>query len=299
VNVLQVVVETLLFYHPAVWWISSRIRFERELCCDDEVVRATGDTMGYARALTSLERLRMPASAPALGAGGALSYRIRRLVGEVSPSRELWPAMLALVLAVAGLTVGVRWVRAQEAQDKVTVEVTRDEQFFITGVRVISGPAYLRQLALQAALQMPGLTPLQPLPPAAVTRQTFTFPAAFELRNKQSATLSAFFGDEVAQAKKNVEAIYRASPDDRGELTLAQEKLQEVLKKQALAMRFGADRQRPEKMWKVQVLRHELQAFREQYQGKLQGNSNTSLEMRYAQMKQSLAAAEKELEVLP
>ncbi len=34
-NLLQIAVETLLFYHPAVWWISSRIRIERENCCDD------------------------------------------------------------------------------------------------------------------------------------------------------------------------------------------------------------------------------------------------------------------------
>ena len=39
VNIAQSVVETLLFYHPAVWWISNRIRHERELSCDDLAVR--------------------------------------------------------------------------------------------------------------------------------------------------------------------------------------------------------------------------------------------------------------------
>ena len=38
VNLLQTVVETLLFYHPAVWWLSHRIRVERENCCDDLAV---------------------------------------------------------------------------------------------------------------------------------------------------------------------------------------------------------------------------------------------------------------------
>src|SRR4026207_1178121 len=42
VNILQTVVETLLFYHPAVWWVSSRIRYEREICCDDLAVDACG-----------------------------------------------------------------------------------------------------------------------------------------------------------------------------------------------------------------------------------------------------------------
>ena len=59
VNMLQTVVETLLFYHPAVWWASARIRHERELCCDDLAVGSCGDALCYARALTRLERLRV------------------------------------------------------------------------------------------------------------------------------------------------------------------------------------------------------------------------------------------------
>src|SRR5205085_6589248 len=58
VNLLQSVIETLLFYHPAVWWVSRRVREERELCCDDLAVRASGDAIAYARALSELERLK-------------------------------------------------------------------------------------------------------------------------------------------------------------------------------------------------------------------------------------------------
>ena len=43
VNLLQTVAESLLFYHPAVWWISGVIRTERENCCDDLVVAQRGD----------------------------------------------------------------------------------------------------------------------------------------------------------------------------------------------------------------------------------------------------------------
>src|SRR5580692_6312419 len=67
VNLAQTVVETLLFYHPAVWWVSARIRHERELCCDDAAVAMCGDAVFYARALTSLERLR--AATPRLAMG--------------------------------------------------------------------------------------------------------------------------------------------------------------------------------------------------------------------------------------
>ena len=54
VNLLQSAAETLLFYHPGVWWLSARIRAEREHCCDDIAVRVCGDAVGYAEALTSI-----------------------------------------------------------------------------------------------------------------------------------------------------------------------------------------------------------------------------------------------------
>ncbi len=115
VNAAQILVETLLFYHPAVWWISARIREERELCCDDVAVSSCGDALCYARALTRLERLRL--TALALGsAGGPLAYRIRRLMGAGgrydSPSKL--PGVLALALGLACLAGNVHWARGQE-----------------------------------------------------------------------------------------------------------------------------------------------------------------------------------------
>ena len=49
VNLLQVAAETLLFYHPAVWWLNRRIRAEREICCDDLAVAVTRDRATYVR----------------------------------------------------------------------------------------------------------------------------------------------------------------------------------------------------------------------------------------------------------
>src|SRR6202050_4615532 len=100
VNMLQTVVETLLFYHPAVWWASARIRQERELCCDDLAVAACGDALCYARALTRLERLRVTTPRLALGsAGGPLLYRIQRLAGGGG-----WARGAAPTLGVLGLS---------------------------------------------------------------------------------------------------------------------------------------------------------------------------------------------------
>jgi beta-lactamase regulating signal transducer with metallopeptidase domain len=81
VNVFQVCVETLLFYHPATWWLNKRIRAEREHCCDDMAVALCGNAVQYARALTLMEEWR---SAPvfAMAANrGPLTERIVRVLG--------------------------------------------------------------------------------------------------------------------------------------------------------------------------------------------------------------------------
>jgi beta-lactamase regulating signal transducer with metallopeptidase domain len=81
VNLLQTSIETLFFYHPAVWWVSAQIRQEREHCCDDLAVGACGDVLIYARALTALEQLRSTSPQLAVAAsGGSLLLRIQRLV---------------------------------------------------------------------------------------------------------------------------------------------------------------------------------------------------------------------------
>jgi TonB family protein len=128
VNMLQILAETLLFYHPAVWWVSARIRHERELCCDDIAVRACGDAVCYARALTRLERLRITAPAMAMGSNsGSMLYRIQRLLGggaqEYAPSKL--PAILALVLGVACFGLNIHWAHAQE-KGPIAVAVTFD-----------------------------------------------------------------------------------------------------------------------------------------------------------------------------
>lgn len=105
VNLLQSVTETLLFYHPAVWWVSKQIRVEREHACDDLAVEACGDALLYARALAELETLRVRDEhtlALAATGGGPLISRIRRLVTAPSSDVQRHPAWLvALVLFVA------------------------------------------------------------------------------------------------------------------------------------------------------------------------------------------------------
>jgi len=106
VNLLQTLVETVLFYHPAVWWLSRRIRIERENCCDDLAVSLCGDPVAYATALADLEALRSSGPAPerhiAMAAtGGSLLLRVRRLLGAPSSHSGRGPAWLAATAALS------------------------------------------------------------------------------------------------------------------------------------------------------------------------------------------------------
>jgi GWxTD domain-containing protein len=94
----------LLFYHPAVWWISGKVRAERENCCDDAVVVLTGDARGYAVALTAFEEKRWAAEAAMAANGGHLIRRIHRLL---KPERPTVPAapIVGLLLASACLAM--------------------------------------------------------------------------------------------------------------------------------------------------------------------------------------------------
>lgn len=106
VNLVQVVVETVFFYHPAVWWLSYRIRIEREHCCDDTVIAVLNERVEYGRALLAVEQLGDRGSVIALSAAdGSLLGRIERIVGR--PNRRTafpWTAFgMAAVVATAVL----------------------------------------------------------------------------------------------------------------------------------------------------------------------------------------------------
>lgn len=81
VNLFQIVVETLLFYHPAVWWVSKRIRAERENCCDDAAISVCSDAVEYARALALMAEWRSAPTLVMAANRGPLAARVARLVG--------------------------------------------------------------------------------------------------------------------------------------------------------------------------------------------------------------------------
>ncbi|HBY60986.1 MAG TPA: hypothetical protein DEH78_14280, partial [Solibacterales bacterium] len=110
VNLLQCVLETVLFYHPAVWWVSDHVRKDREFCCDDLAVRLCGgEVVMYTKALLWLEEQRAHDAALALPAnGGRLGPRVRRLLAPSRASSSYWASVpvFAALLLVAVLFYG-------------------------------------------------------------------------------------------------------------------------------------------------------------------------------------------------
>ncbi len=106
VNVLQNLVEILLFYHPAVWWLSRRIRHERELVADRIAAQLTGEPRRLALALSELEKMQFATQRLALAAdGGDLMQRIRHLM--VPPQqRSNWKGVLAALGVTAACLAG-------------------------------------------------------------------------------------------------------------------------------------------------------------------------------------------------
>jgi len=119
VNLLQTVIETLLFYHPAVWWVSRRIRIERENCCDDWAVAVSGDSLSYARTLTRFGELRHTGERKATvgqtvsASGGSLLSRVRRLLPgprDDAARPRTWLAGGAILATVAFLAVMISYM---------------------------------------------------------------------------------------------------------------------------------------------------------------------------------------------
>ncbi|MBP1627612.1 MAG: peptidase [Holophagaceae bacterium] len=111
VNLLQSLVEVVLFYHPVAWWLSRRIRTEREHLCDSLAAKVLEDPLRLARALNALDDAQARHQAMALAArGGHLVNRIRNLVSPMSVRAPHPWAMTAFLLlptmALAGVSLG-------------------------------------------------------------------------------------------------------------------------------------------------------------------------------------------------
>lgn len=133
----QRIVLALLWWSPALHWISRRMDEEREVACDEAAVDLTGDARAFARSLTTQAENQLWERAPrlAVGAIGPRSQfgrRIRRLIDIAktggSPAKysgRLAFAGLAVVVGVAAM-VTPRFTASAQEQDKAIDLTSKD-----------------------------------------------------------------------------------------------------------------------------------------------------------------------------
>jgi Zn-dependent protease with chaperone function len=158
VNLFQLVAEMLLFYHPAVWWVSHRIRIEREVCCDNEAIKVCAEPVNYARALTLMEEWRA-APVMMMGAnGGSLSERVLRLLGMQGASARSHVVALGLSIAcvAAALFAGNVVATAAQAAEELSPRL------------IVSSPVAAREVEAPAPVTpAPAAVPAAPATPVA------------------------------------------------------------------------------------------------------------------------------------
>ena len=194
-NLIQTMVETLLFFHPAVWWLGRRLRQQRELCCDDVAVQSCADPLIYATALLRLEERRSQRLSLAMALDGqrrwsGLRARIARILGETNDEkgpRELVPIPLAALCAVfllVLLPVPQLFAGLREAMR------TQTETPAVSGSRAFPPAAATMNLPAPAVSHVvPESSAATPMPPMA---QTAPLPA---VANNSAAAVAT----EVAQ----------------------------------------------------------------------------------------------------
>jgi len=105
-NLLQTALETVLFFHPAVWWLSRTVRDRREICCDEIAVQSCTDPVVYAQTLLRLEEQKLHNSQLAValnGRRGSLLGRIEKVLGESEPMESSVTGGVRLIVASAVL----------------------------------------------------------------------------------------------------------------------------------------------------------------------------------------------------
>jgi beta-lactamase regulating signal transducer with metallopeptidase domain len=179
VNLFQIAAETVLFYHPAVWWVSRRIRQERENCCDDAAVRLCGNVVDYARALTYMEGGRTAPSLVMAASGSPLATRVLRLLGARKSGENVFASGLTIgiVCLAGGVLISQAFVRVAHAgmgansTSPAVVKTIRSP--LAPGVSLAAKPAIspALQLATPPTPSSPAVPSVTPAAPPAVLAQ--------------------------------------------------------------------------------------------------------------------------------
>lgn len=135
INIIQVIIETLLFYNPSIWLISKQIRTEREFCCDDIVTNNTDAKVHYAQALAQLSELQSSNKLSVAATGSnkhKLLNRIKRIIEmKKTPINKTQFTFVTIIITALMLSVTMfspSLLAQSKRDDDDTVVKTDDKQ---------------------------------------------------------------------------------------------------------------------------------------------------------------------------
>ncbi|HEU0277337.1 MAG TPA: M56 family metallopeptidase [Rhodanobacteraceae bacterium] len=174
-NLFQVVLETLFFYHPVVYWISREARNERELCCDALALRAAGGSpRDFVAALVELAEFHRARADVALAAsGGVLVERAGFITGSVAMrprAQHPWLLLAVLLLGLTGAFALARWQQVEHVEAVIAMNATALRAGVVVDVGDWPGP---RVLDLRA--RRPALAPIVAVADAVPTASAVPF----------------------------------------------------------------------------------------------------------------------------
>ncbi len=227
VNLFQIFAESVLFYHPAVWWVSRRIRVEREHCCDDAAIAVCGDRLEYARALTLMEGWRAAPRMALAANGGSLTARVKRLLGM-----ETFQSTRAVGFAVGLVCLGVALIASTALFD-------------IAPKASAAGPALYTDSAPQPEPQEATPNP-EPSPEAAARPESSVEPA-----EAQAPVIAQ--SQEEKSSGSYIDGMKAAGLTDLGVDQLVALKVQDVTPEYVREMRAAGVELSPERVIALKV----------------------------------------------
>ncbi|MBN1568565.1 MAG: TIGR03435 family protein [Acidobacteria bacterium] len=122
-SALHMLIEALFWFHPMVWWIGAKLIRERELACDEEVLRMGKDPQAYAEGILKVCEyyLESPPACVAGVTGADMKERIQNIMthrvgSKLSIAKRFILATTVVVALVIPIVVGLFKAPLSQAQ---------------------------------------------------------------------------------------------------------------------------------------------------------------------------------------
>lgn len=169
VNILQRLVEAVFFFNPAILWISSVARREREACCDDMVIANTPKQGSYLEALVSFQEYSIAKSGYAMAIGNNRNILLNRVKRMITRENQKLNSMEKLCLTLGLMSImAFTFIPVRETDNKkqepAAAPVNKTEQEAITPVATLTTPVSTKRHGKTVSIQRAVTAPIDTVP---------------------------------------------------------------------------------------------------------------------------------------